>query len=62
MLQRIVLEGLAFALVLYVPLTALVVNLRTSGAWVPRMDAPELVLTPALLVAIGIEMARRRYQ
>jgi hypothetical protein len=62
MLPRIVLEGLAFALVLYVPVAALVVNLRTSGAWVPRMDAPELVLAPALLVAIGIEMARRRYQ
>ena len=41
MLRRIVLEGLAFALVVYVPLAALYVNLRTaSGVWTPRLIRP----------------------
>ena len=62
MLQRIVLEGLAFALVVYVPLAALYVNLRTAGVWVPRLDPPDILLAPALLVAIGIAIARRRFQ
>lgn len=62
MLQRIVLEGLAFALVVYVPLAALYVNLRTAGAALPRLDPPDLLMTPALLVALGIALARRRYQ
>ena len=62
MLQRIVLEGLAFALVIYVPLAALYVNLRTAGVWAPHLDPPDIVLIPALLVAIGIALARRRYQ
>jgi len=62
MLQRIVLEGTAFALVVYVPLAALYVNLRTAGAWMPRLDPPDIVMLPALLVAIGIAFARRRYQ
>jgi hypothetical protein len=61
MLQRIVLEGLAFALVVYVPLAALFVNLRTAGAWTPRLDPPDILFAPALLVAIGIAIARRRY-
>jgi hypothetical protein len=62
MLQRIVLEGMAFALVLYVPLAALYVNLRTAGVWTPRLDPPDIVLAPAILVAIGIAFARRRYR
>ena len=62
MLQRIVLEGIAFALVVYVPLAALYVNLRTAGAWVPRLDPPDILMTPALLVAIGIAIARRRFE
>ena len=62
MLQRIVLEGLAFALVVYVPLAALYVNLRTAGAWLPRLDPPDIVLAPAVLVAIGVAFARRRYE
>lgn len=62
LLQRIVLEGLAFALVVYVPLAALYVNLRTAGVRVPRLDPPDLILAPAVLVAIGIAVARRRYQ
>ena len=62
MLQRIVLEGMAFALIVYVPLAALYVNLRTAGAWVPRLDPPDILMAPALLVAIGIALARRRFQ
>lgn len=62
MLQRIVLEGLAFAVIVYVPLTALYVNLRTAGVWMPRLDPPDLLFAPAILVAIGIAIASRRYQ
>ena len=62
MLQRIVLEGLAFALVLYVPLAALYVNLQTAKVWMPRFDPPDFLMAPAVLVAIGIALARRRYQ
>lgn len=62
MLQRIVLEGLAFALVVYVPAAALYVNLRTAGAWTPRLDPPDILMAPALLAAIGIAFARRRYE
>ena len=62
MLQRIVLEGLAFALVVYVPVVALYVNLRTAGVWMPRLDPPDILMAPALLVAVGIALAHRRYQ
>lgn len=61
MLQRIVLEGMAFALVVYLPLAALYVNLRTAGAWTPRLDPPDILMTPALLVAVGIIIAWRRH-
>ena len=62
MLQRIVLEGLAFAVIVYVPLTALYLNLRTAGVWMPRLDPPDILMAPALLVAVGIALAYRRYQ
>lgn len=62
MLQKIVTEGLAFALIVYVPLAAIYVNLRTAGAWTPRLDPPDILLAPALLVAIGVAIAWRRYQ
>jgi len=62
MVQRIVLEGMAFALTVYVPLAALFVNLRTADAWVPRLDPPDLLFGPALLVAIGMFIAWRRRQ
>lgn len=62
MLQRIVLEGLAFAVIVYVPLTALYVNLRTAGVWMPRLDPPDILMAPALLVALGIVLAHRRYR
>jgi hypothetical protein len=44
-----------------VPLTTLYVHLRTGSAWMPRLDPPDLLLTPALLVAIGVAFAARRY-
>lgn len=62
MLQRIVLEGLAFALTVFVPLTALYVNLRTAGVHLPRLDPPDLLMAPAVLVALGIALAQRRFQ
>jgi hypothetical protein len=62
MLQRIVLEGLAFAFLVYLPVAGLLVNLRAAGAWVPRLDPPDIVLMPALLVGIGVAIAARRYR
>lgn len=62
MFQRIVFEGMALALSIFLPLTALCVNLRTAGVWLPRLDPPDLLLMPALLVALGVEVSRRRYQ
>lgn len=62
MLQRIVLEGLAFALVVYVPLAAFYWNFKVSGVWTPRLDPPDVLLAPAVLVAIGVAIARRRYE
>ncbi len=62
MLQRVVLEGLAFGLITYVPLAGLYVNLRTAGAWTPGIDPPDVLLAPAVLVAIGLAVAWRRYQ
>jgi hypothetical protein len=62
MLQRIVLEGFAFALVIFIPLAALYVNMATAGFRVPRLDAPDILLTPAILVALGIAISARRYR
>ena len=61
MLQRIVLEGMAFALIVYVPITALYVNLRTAGVQLPQFDPPDILMLPGILVAIGIAIAHRRY-
>lgn len=61
LVQRIVLEGLGFALLIYVPLSALYVNLRTAGVWVPRLDPPDLLMAPAVLTALGVALAWRRY-
>ena len=62
MLQRIVLEGMALALTVYIPLAALYVNLRATGTWTPRLDPSDILLAPALLVGIGIAIAARRYR
>jgi phosphotransferase system glucose/maltose/N-acetylglucosamine-specific IIC component len=61
LVQKIVLEGLGFALLIYVPLSALYVNLRTAGVWVPRLDPPDLLMAPAVLTALGVALAWRRY-
>ena len=61
MLQRVVLEGMAFAFVIYLPVAALWMNLAASGLRTPRLDAADVVLTPAVLVALGIALAIRRY-
>ena len=62
MLQRVVLEGMAFALTAFVPLAALYLNLRTAGVAVPNLQAADVLMAPALLVAVGIAFARARYQ
>lgn len=62
MFQRIVLEGMGFALTVYIPVAALYVNLRSAGVHVPTLDAPDLLLAPALLVALGVALAARRYR
>lgn len=62
MLQRVLLEGLAFALVVYVPLAALYVNLRTVAFLAPRLDPPDVLLLPAFLVALGVALAWRRFR
>ena len=61
MLQRIVLEGMAFGLVLYVPLAALYLNLGAAGVNL-RLQAVDILMTPAILVAIGVALAWRRYR
>jgi hypothetical protein len=60
--QRVVLEGLAFALIVYVPLAGAYLNLRAAGVYVPRLDPPDILLAPAILTAIGIAIAWRKYQ
>jgi hypothetical protein len=62
MVQRIILEGMAFALVVYIPLAALFVNLRTAGVWTPRLDPADILFAPAVLVALGVGLAWRRFQ
>jgi hypothetical protein len=54
MLQRIVLEGLGFAMIVFVPLAGLYVNARAAGLINFRLDPPELLLIPSILVAIGV--------
>lgn len=62
MLQRIALEGMALAFVVFLPLSALFINLRTAGVGSPRLDATDLLFAPAVLLALGILVAWRRHQ
>jgi hypothetical protein len=62
MLEKIVLEGFSFALVVWLPLAALYLNLRSAGVYVPRLDPPDILMGPAILVALGIALAARRYR
>ena len=52
---------MAFGLVLYVPLSALYLNLDAAGISL-RIQAIDVLMTPAILVAIGVALAWRRYQ
>lgn len=54
MIQRTVLEGLAFAMVVFIPIAGLYVNARTAGLVGVELDPPELLLIPSILVAVGI--------
>jgi hypothetical protein len=60
MLQRVVLEGLAFAMIVFVPLAGLYVNARAAGLISVRLDPPELLLIPSILVAIGVMISWSR--
>ena len=60
--QRVALEGFAFAFIVFLPIAALYTNLQSAQVPVPRLDPPDIVLTPAVLVALGMALAWRRYR
>lgn len=60
MLQRVVVEGLSFAMIVFVPLAGFYVNARAAGLISVRLDPPELLLIPSILVALGIMIAWSR--
>ncbi len=60
MLQRVVLEGLAFAMIVFVPLAGIYINARAAGLISSSIDPPELLLLPSLLVAIGVMISWSR--
>ena len=62
MLQKVVLEGFSFALIVWLPLAALYVNLRSAGVDVPNLDPPDVLMLPAILVGLGVLVAARRYR
>jgi hypothetical protein len=62
LVQRVVLEGFSLALVIFVPLAALYVNLKSAGVYLPRLDPPDLMMVPALLVAASLLVVWRRYR
>lgn len=62
MLQRIVLEGLALAMVVFIPLAGLYVNARATGFLPFQLDPPELLLAPSILVALGVLFAWSRHK
>lgn len=62
MLQRIVLEGLAFAMVVFIPLAGLYVNARSSGLIQVNFDPPELLLIPSILIVIGVLWSWSRHK
>lgn len=62
MLQRVALEGLAFAMIVFIPLAGIYVNARAAGLISARLDPPELLLIPSILVAIGAMIAWSRFK
>jgi hypothetical protein len=45
---------LAFAMMVFIPLAGLYVNMRATGLFSFRIDPPELLLIPSILVAMGV--------
>lgn len=60
LLERVLLEGLAFAFVALLPIVAFGVTLRDAGLLGLRLDATDLLLGPVLLAVLGIVLAWRR--
>ncbi len=60
MVQRVVFEGMAFAMVVFIPLAGFYVNGCAAGAFRQPLDTPDLLLIPSLLVGLGILMAWSR--
>lgn len=62
MIQRIVLEGLALAMIVFVPLAGFYVNARAAGIIRVTVDPPELFLIPSILVAVGVLISWSRHK
>ncbi len=54
MLQRVVLEGMGVAMIVFIPLAGIYVNACAAGVIQMKLDPPELLLIPSILVAIGV--------
>ena len=62
MLQRVLLEGLAFGLLFNLALVAIYMNVAAVGFGLARLDPPDLLFPPAAGVAVGIALAWRRFR
>jgi hypothetical protein len=62
MLQRVVLQGMAIAVAIFVPLAGLYVNAQAAGLISFQLNPPELLLLPSILVGFGILIAWNRFQ
>jgi hypothetical protein len=62
MLQRIVLEGMAFGLVFNLAGVALYMNAAALGLGLTRIDPPDLLILPVLGIAVGTFPAWRRFR
>jgi hypothetical protein len=62
MLQRILLEGMAFGLVFNLAVVALYMNGAALGLRLSRLDPPDLLIPPVLGVAVGTFVAWRRFR
>lgn len=62
MLQRILLEGLAFGLLFNLAVVALYMNVAATGLRFSRLDPPDLLAPPVLGVVVGTLLAWRRFR
>ncbi|MFN7734134.1 MAG: hypothetical protein ACK5OB_19710 [Pirellula sp.] len=62
MLQRVVLQGMAIAVAIFVPLAGLYVNAQVAGLISFQLNPPELLLLPSILVGVGILIASNRFR